>query len=219
MGLALADAYKVLDRFNEAENENRLKNLLNIARAPSSSRTGKNVKGRNKTKEVLINVGWYNFYKNKDMYTQVRELQSGGKRTLVVERYSKLYNLLASVQELFFPKGVSVKGKLLRDYKTKLADFSLIPIDLDTSTVEDYISKCSLKGTPKINLLTKELSSFKKLEYAVRFSNSDSDDDFISKKVKTIPAVIEISDEQFNPSQGILFTFIPYSSTSKNCFL
>lgn len=172
MGLALADSYKVIERFKEKSKENRLKELL--AKSRSTKKTTKS--SRSKPKTLTISLGWYNFNRKKKRYQQVREMQGGGRRTFVMDRSSTLQEVKQKAESLFFPNDRSRSGKRKCEFTIEIADFSLTVFQDPSLTVEQYLETSNITSA-KVNLLSKELARFEKLEKLVSSNNLSDDSD------------------------------------------
>ena len=183
MGIALADAYLIINKFVETNTpgrNERLRELLVNARSRE-----KNVKigcKRSKPNELTVTFCWFNFNTLKGKYTQVRELQGGGRRTKVVSRQSTIENIKVMARNIFFPDGKSRSLKFISDYSFSLGDYALGELTDMSMKLEEYIEEHSLKHVKtKFNFLTKPLTQMQKILSSVSNFTDDEDDDFLAQ--------------------------------------
>jgi len=82
-----------------------------------------------------VELGWVTQDEGEERFKQVRSKTGGGTRHIKVNRNTKMTDLLVFATDLFFPDGISVRGKL-DSFQLSLLDFSMKLCDSE-STVAD----------------------------------------------------------------------------------
>lgn len=90
----------------------------------------------------IVELGWM-YASGTDQFRQVRKLSGGGTRQIQVEQTAKVSQLKAKAIELFFPGGISPKGKISDFASVFLVDFKLNELD-ETLTVRQYFELTAL---------------------------------------------------------------------------
>ena len=89
--------------------------------------------------------------RKKEIYTQVREQQGGGRIVQQVGRHSVFQEMFQRIVDVFFPSGFIKKRKHISKYKHCLGDYTLQEItkimypDQEVFTLEKYTESNSLK--------------------------------------------------------------------------
>lgn len=129
-----------------------------------------------KKNDRRIELGWLDYDPNMQDYRQVRAKCGGGTRHLIVSRESTVADLIESAKTLFFPNGVSSRGKIT-DYTVSMQDYS-------RTTIPDEIQVGELYDTTKLKMLRFYLTT-KKLEATCTATapknQKDSNDDSVEE--------------------------------------
>ena len=125
--------------------------------------------------------------RKKEIYTQVREQQGGGRIVQQVGRHSVFQEMFQRIVNVFFPSGFIKKRKHISKYKHCLGDYTLQEItkimypDQEVFTLEKYTESNSLKQV-KFTLLTCDKKNKRNKDRLFSFNFSDDDhydyDDF-----------------------------------------
>lgn len=107
----------------------------------SDSEDSSRVKPRVKS-ERKIEIGWLHFSEKEERYTQVRTRNGGGSRKVLFPKDGKKADILSKGKSLFFPNGISPKGKV-DDFEFEVMDFKENSLD-DDETVGDIYDKTML---------------------------------------------------------------------------
>lgn len=104
------------------------KSLLDNIR--SKMLIGGNSSSKNSQQNALkldrrIDLGWLNYDESRGGYVQFREKSGGSTRKLTVKKNTDMNEILKSGQKLFFPLGLSKKGRM-QDFAFEMRLFSTI---------------------------------------------------------------------------------------------
>jgi hypothetical protein len=189
----------------------RLKSKMARKTDPCSKRNFKLFGNRNAEKDDRrYELGWMNY--DGDGYKQVRERNGGGTRHLKGSKSITMEEILQTALNLFFPHGLSKKGKV-EDFETTLQDCTEEEIPLSRSLNDHYelrklkILRLYLCTKAKVDTCTSKASS-----------KSDSDTDNASPERNQVPKRKKLSVLNIDSPKNIISSVVvgPCSSTSKN---
>lgn len=141
---------------------------------------------RKKKATRVITLGWLHFSIKYNDYRQVKTKCGGGTRKISVPKYFRCTDILEAAKELFFPKGVSNKGKI-ELFVTELLDYKNHECDQDL-TVDDMYNITGLT-TLRFYLATRYKSG-------VNITNSNDDDMFIPQSSTSMSRNENIEDPE-----------------------
>ncbi|CAG9765750.1 unnamed protein product [Ceutorhynchus assimilis] len=132
----------------------------------------------------IIELGWM-YASDTEEFRQVRKLSGGGTRQIQVEQSAKVSLLREKAIELFFPGGISPKGKISDFASVLLVDFKLNALD-ETLTVKQYFELTALTklrfylATRNLNEESSEISALqpkrgKRKRNKFQFSSEEDD--------------------------------------------
>ena len=98
-----------------------------------------------------IDIGWLHRDTKYSYLKQVRAHSGGGTRTVNIPRDNTMESILSQAKELFFPSGVSKKGKA-ESFQFSVADNTYAPLDFETK-LQDLLDKTKLK-TVRLYMVT-----------------------------------------------------------------
>ena len=103
-----------------------------------------------------LELGWMNWDNDTMSFKQVRAKTGGGIRHLMVEKSINVATLVGLATQLFFPQGLSSKGRL-DEFETEMTDFKNYSLQPETTIQEAY--ECSKFKILRFYLTTKKKSS------------------------------------------------------------
>ena len=170
MGVALADARLLIEKFKAHKRVEELASMVQAVRS-GHNQTKKRKAGGNAGDKVKLEYSWHHYDAMKKKYCVVRLASGGGVRYGYHDRKEKLEMVLEDIKTKFFPNGKSAKGNLTNlNFQFLGGDKSAVE-NLNCNIEEYFLSK-SWKNNKKFYLQTK-LKHFTD-HY---FSPSDDDDD------------------------------------------
>ena len=158
--MALGDVYLLVENF--AKTENFEKRILLQSFLDNSHKGAKNtaknteVRKRKKWDHLTVSFCWHHYDQEKKRYTQVRH--GGGKRTKVIDKDATISSLQDAAIMLFFPNGLSTKGKITK-FDVNLAAINEVELkDVfgeGAFSISNYCEQFGLKSA-KFILLSKQ---------------------------------------------------------------
>lgn len=106
-----------------------------------SSQWAENTNAKRKVRR--IEVGWMDFDEENMRYKQVKSVSGGGTRHLSVDKDETVANIQLMAENLFFPKGLSKKNKILSHYSAHI-ESSQIHVDM-SNTVDELYKQSKVK--------------------------------------------------------------------------
>ena len=86
------------------------KNELAVSiRSASNERVASSKRRRNNSKTITL--GWMHYIRSKHKYISVRSSNGGGSRNVIISPDTKIFEILVTLKELFFPNGKSCHGR------------------------------------------------------------------------------------------------------------
>lgn len=115
--------------------------LVQKLQSKIGSKTLKNEKIKRNDKHIkktrIIEIGWLCSYPKEKRLRQVRTISGGGTRRMAVDKNSKCLSLLEKAKDLFFPNGISTKGRL-GNFDIELLDYKSHAFDLNMTIQQMY---------------------------------------------------------------------------------
>ena len=197
MGVALADARLLLERFQDQLNAKELKEIVESIR--SGSKKHLPAKKAKKT-DISVEFTWQAYSKKKRKYITVRITDGGGLRRKQFQRDTKLENIFSHIKSTFFPHNKSKKHGSMALLDLKLVGTLYENLKLD-QTIDCYMTANSLRQC-KLIMRSKPLSVFSSLyshssEEDEQLPILSSDDDFAhDKRIPKDTATVTLKDKQ-----------------------
>ncbi|CAG9763530.1 unnamed protein product [Ceutorhynchus assimilis] len=162
----------------------RLKSKIQERNAAHFGESSKKKETASKKTTRIIELGWM-YASDTEEFRQVRKLSGGGTRQIQVEQSAKVSLLREKAIELFFPGGISPKGKISDFASVLLVDFKLNALD-ETLTVKQYFELTALTklrfylATRNLNEESSEISALrpkrgKRKRNKFQFSSEEDD--------------------------------------------
>ncbi|XP_033746466.1 E3 ubiquitin-protein ligase RNF8-like [Pecten maximus] len=101
-----------------------------------------------------VNLGWLLKEFGSEKYTQMKIASGGGTRVVEFPGDADYETVVRKGKELFFPNGLSLKGRL-EEFDVALGDFRQTLVIEAEFSVLDYVKKNCLSTKPRIYLMTK----------------------------------------------------------------
>ena len=110
MGIALADARLLVEKFKLQDRKSELANIMASVRDKTGENRGKKKEKKKRKNVITVQYNWFNWCSVKKKYTQVCLDKGGGRRQHEWHMDTKLSELLNHMKSIFFPKGKNCKG-------------------------------------------------------------------------------------------------------------
>ena len=178
LGIALADARLLVEKFKANDNASELSDLLTSVRSKGPAKRKKVIRHYN------VEFAWYDWCAPKKRYSVVQQKYGGGARKNKFSCDSTLKDLCKFAADLYFPNGKSAKKQYLSLMVTDMCSPDMTQIENMDMSLQEFIEMKSLKVVRFI---------FKTKFYS--FNTSDDDDsDF---------QIAESTPAESTPKQGI----------------
>lgn len=92
-------------------------------------------------KARAVEIGWLDYEHSTQVYRQVRTKDGGGVRKITVSKMARKSDILEEGKKLFFPQGISSKGRA-DEYKFDVMDYQEHILDEVSSVGEIYRKTC-----------------------------------------------------------------------------